>query len=159
MMDPLRLRDANPGDAGTIHDFICALALYEREPDAVETTPEALAQQLASEQPPFECVLAELGGQAVGFALFFYNYSTWKGRRGLYLEDLFVLPEFRGRGVGKALFLHVGKLAKQRGCARYEWAALDWNTPAIAFYKRFGAEPLSEWTTFRLSGAALESLA
>ncbi|HHO54060.1 MAG TPA: GNAT family N-acetyltransferase [Deltaproteobacteria bacterium] len=155
----MQIRFADPSDAATIHRFIVELATYEREPDAVEIDPRALAEQLASEPPPFECLLIEIGGVAVGFALFFHNYSTWRGTRGLYLEDLYVQPSHRGTGAGRALMARLAQLARERGCARLEWAVLDWNTPAIAFYESLGAAPQPDWTLFRLSGGALEALA
>jgi GNAT superfamily N-acetyltransferase len=157
------LRRATAEDAETIFAFIRALALFEREPDAVKTSPAELGAQLSSSAPPFECYLAEREQagriEAIGFALFFQSYSTWLGKPGLYLEDLFVAPEHRGQGVGKALFQLGAKLAVERGHGRYEWAALNWNRDAIDFYLAFGAEPLDEWTTFRLSGPALERAA
>jgi GNAT superfamily N-acetyltransferase len=153
-----RLRGARPQDAKLIHGLICALAEYEREPDAVVCTPDDLRAQLSSERPPFECVLAELDGRAVGFALFFHNYSTWRGRSGLYLEDLFVVPEFRHRGIGRKLLTHLAGIAVERGCARMEWAVLDWNAPAIEFYRGLGARPMEEWTIFRLTDDALARL-
>jgi GNAT superfamily N-acetyltransferase len=152
------IRFATPDDAETVLSFIHALAIYEREPDAVRTDAATIARQLASDRPPFECLLAEIEGRAVGFALFFANYSTWLGKPGIHLEDLFVLPEERGQGHGKALFLRVAEIAVERGCGRLEWAVLDWNQPAIDFYRSLGSEPLSEWTTERLSGEALERL-
>lgn len=156
---PRAIRFAGPEDAETVYRFIRALADYEREPDAVKTSPEALAEQMGRSAPPFECLLAEEEGRAVGFALFFPNYSTWLGKAGLHIEDLFVLPEERGRGHGKALLQAVASLAVERGCGRLEWAVLDWNEPAIGFYEKLGALALGEWTTFRLTGADLESLA
>lgn len=161
-MRSFRIRRATPFDAPTIFEFICALANYEREPEAVVTSPAELERQLAMPAPPFECLLAErtiADTKALGFALFFQNYSTWLGKPGLYLEDLFVLPEHRGDGVGRALFTEGAKLAVARGCGRYEWAALNWNQPAIDFYRGFGAIPLEEWTTFRLTGDALKRAA
>ena len=155
----LTTRFATPADAETIHRFIVGLAEYEREPDAVEVTPAILRAQMTSPRPPFECVLAEVDGAAVGFALFFQSYSTWRGRPGLYLEDLFVEPAHRGHGVGVALLRRVAALAVERGCARLEWAVLDWNTPAIGFYRNLGAVPLDEWTVHRLSDAALAAVA
>ena len=155
-----RLRPAVPDDAATIHRLIVELATYEREPEAVVVTPAELRAQLAAARPPFECLLVELdGGQVVGFALYFHNYSTWRGRQGIYLEDLFVEPAHRGRGYGKQLLVRLAQLAVDRGCARMEWNVLDWNAPAIAFYRSLGAAPLSEWTVFRLTGEALVDLA
>ena len=155
-----RLRPAVPDDAATIHRLIVELATYEREPEAVVVTPDELRAQLAAARPPFECLLVELaGGQVVGFALYFHNYSTWRGRQGIYLEDLFVEPAHRGRGYGKQLLVRLAQLAVDRGCARMEWNVLDWNAPAIAFYRSLGAVPLSECTVFRLTGEALLNLA
>ncbi|MCY1066120.1 GNAT family N-acetyltransferase [Nannocystis sp. RBIL2] len=156
---PARLRAAGPADAADIHRLIVDLATYEREPDAVEVTVDTLRDQLASERPPFECLLAEDGGGAVvGFALYFHNYSTWRGRPGLYLEDLFVDPSARGRGIGKQLLERLAQLAVERGCARMDWAVLDWNAPAIAFYESLGARAVADWTIFRLTGPALLNL-
>lgn len=153
------LRFATADDALTILGFIRELAAYEREPDAVVVTEVELRAQLAEHPPPFECLIAEQGGAAVGFALFFHNYSTWRGRRGIHLEDLWVTPTARRRGVGRALLARVAAIADERGCARLEWAVLDWNEPAIAFYRALGAEAMTEWTTMRLSGSALSRLA
>lgn len=156
---PVRLRPAGPGDAPEIHRLIVALATYEREPDAVEVTPDTLRDQLAAERPPFACLLAEADDhQVVGFALYFHNYSTWRGRPGLYLEDLFVEPAHRGRGIGRALLVALARIAVERGCARMEWAVLDWNAPAIAFYQGLGARPVDGWKIYRLTGQALSDL-
>lgn len=161
----LTIRPATPADASTIHRFIVELAIYEKEPDAVEVTPAELADQLRQARPPFEALLAEAklsddgDAEPVGFALYFHNYSTWRGRHGLYLEDLYVTPAARGRGHGKALLAHLAAVAVKRGCARMEWSVLDWNTPAIDFYEALGASPMSEWTTFRLTDQALTALA
>jgi GNAT superfamily N-acetyltransferase len=156
---PLRIRPAQPEDAVLIHRFIRELAAYEREPDAVKATPDQIRTQLASARPPFECVIAEWNGEAAGMALFFPNYSTWRGQPGLYLEDLFVTPELRGHGIGRALLAHLARIATERGYARMDWSVLDWNTPAIEFYRAIGASPLDEWTTYRLAGDALARLA
>ncbi len=153
------IRPATPDDAELIHRFIHELAVYEREPDAVEATPESLRAQMLAERPPFECLIGELDGAPSGFALFFHNYSTWTGKPGLYLEDLFVRPQARGRGLGKALLVHLARIACERGCARFEWAVLDWNRPAIEFYESLRAKPMTEWTTYRLTGEALQRLA
>ena len=153
------LRMATPRDARTILGFIRALAEYEREPDAVETDEATLRAQLEADPPPFHCLIAALEGQDVGFALFFHNYSTWRGRQGIWLEDLFVLPEHRGHGVGKALLTRVAALAHERGCARLEWAVLDWNTPALEFYRSLGAVGMDAWTIHRVTDAALQRLA
>lgn len=155
----IAIRFAGPADAETIHRFVCELAVYEKEPDAVEATVDDYRRQLAAERPPFECLIAEIEGRPVGFALFFHNYSTWRGRPGLYLEDLFVPPAERGRGVGKALLARLARVAVDRGCARMEWWVLDWNTPAIGFYEALGARSMHEWTTYRLTDGALAALA
>lgn len=161
-MPDVTLRRATPDDASTIHELIRALAAYEREPDAVRATPESLAAQMRSERPPFECLLAERAdrgaARAVGFALFFTTYSTWRGRPGLWLEDLFVREEERGRGAGGALLRALGALAVERGCGRLEFSVLDWNEPAIGFYRSLGAAPMDAWTTFRFEGESLERL-
>jgi len=156
---PPTIRLATAADAATIHGFIVALAVYEKEPDAVEVTPTVLAAQMASAPPPFECLLAEVDGAAVGCALFFQTYSTWRGRTGLHLEDIFVNSSHRRHGIGRALVARLAALAIARGCARVEWAVLDWNTPAIEFYRRLGGTPLDEWTTWRLPDAAVTALA
>ena len=155
----LTIRPATSADAELVHELICALAAYEREPDAVQATAADLRAQLSSPHPPFECVIAEWDGVAAGMALFFPNYSTWRGRPGLYLEDLFVRPEHRGRGIGRELLRHLARISEARGYSRMEWAVLDWNEPTIAFYRRLGAVPMDQWTTFRLTGPALAALA
>jgi GNAT superfamily N-acetyltransferase len=153
------IRFAGPDDAAVVHRFVSALALFEREPEAVEVTPAVIRAQLASPRPPFECLLAEVDGAPVGMALFFTTYSTWRGCPGLHLEDLFVDERARRRGVGRALLRRLAALARERGCARVELAVLDWNAPALAFYRALGAVALDEWTTWRLDGAALDALA
>jgi GNAT superfamily N-acetyltransferase len=153
------IRATGPRDAAEIHRLICALAEYEREPDAVEATPESLAAQMREEPPPWEALLAERDGRAVGLALFFHNFSTWTGRRGLYLEDLFVDESERGRGTGRALIREVARIAVERGCGRLELAVLDWNTPSIDFYRAHGGEAMDEWIVYRFSGDALGQLA
>ena len=149
------IRPATPADAQVILDFIQALAEYEREPDAVQIDAATIGRQLAEDPAPFECLLAFEGADPVGFALYFYNYSTWRGLQGVHLEDLFVPPSQRGKGYGKALFEAVAKVAVDAGFVRMEWAVLDWNTPAIDFYLALGAEALDGWTTFRLADEAL----
>lgn len=153
--DAVELRFAVPADAALILRFIRALAEYERQPDAVQVTEETLVAQLSAERPPFECLIAEQAGVPAGFALFFSTYSTWRGRQGIWLEDLFVLPEYRGRGVGAALFRRVGAIAAERGCGRFEWSVLDWNKLARDFYASFGARTLDEWLICRIEGGAL----
>ncbi|HXZ87337.1 MAG TPA: GNAT family N-acetyltransferase [Candidatus Binataceae bacterium] len=151
----LTIRFATPRDADTIVRFIRGLAQYEREPNAVEVTASQIRAQMESADPPFECLLAEFDAEAVAFALFFRNYSTWRGRPGLYLEDIFVRDEYRGRGVGGALIRRLAQIALERGCTRIEWAVLNWNTPAQSFYREYGARPLDSWTIWRLEGDAL----
>lgn len=153
------IRPASPADVPVILRFVRELAEYEREPDTVEATEETLAEALFGPHPAAEAVIAEQHGVPVGFALFFHNFSTWKGRRGLYLEDLYVTPAARGSGVGKALLRHLAALALDRGCARFEWSVLDWNTPAINFYRAMGAVGMDAWTVQRVDGDALVRLA
>lgn len=151
--------EAKPEDTPLILELIHGLAEYERAtPDQVPVDEETLRNALFGPRPAAEVLLALEDGIAVGFAVFFHNFSTWMGRRGLYLEDLFVKPEFRGRGYGKALLRELARIARERGCARFEWAVLDWNTPAIGFYKSLGAVPMEDWTIYRLRGEALERL-
>lgn len=151
----LTIRFATPRDAETIVRFIRALAEYERDPGSVEVTPAQIRAQMEDASPPFECLLAEYEAEAVGFALFFRNYSTWRGRSGLYLEDIFVGDEYRGRGIGGALMRRLARIALDRGWARMEWSVLNWNTPAQGFYREHGARALDNWTTWRLDGEAL----
>jgi GNAT superfamily N-acetyltransferase len=155
----LEIRFATPEDAALILRFIQALAEYERMPDAVEVDAPTLARQLGEARPPFECLLAHVDGEPAGFALFVHNYSTWRGKRGIWLEDLFVLPAARRHGVGKALLQRVAELAASRDCARLEWSVLDWNALAIDFYQTIGAAVLAEWKLCRISGRELEELA
>ncbi len=148
------------GDVPFILALIRELAEFERAPEQAVATAELLERHLFGDGigrgPGAECVIGEVDGRAEGIALFFMNFSTWVGRPGLYLEDLYVRPGARGRGLGKALLQHLARIAVARECRRFEWIVLDWNTPAIELYKSLGAEPLSEWTVFRLSGEALE---
>lgn len=153
------IRPAAVEDVPLILAFIRELADYEREPDAVVATEALLAEQLFGPSPAAEVLIAECDGEPAGFALFFHNFSTWHGRRGLWLEDLYVRPARRGAGIGMALMRQLAHLAVQRGCARFEWWVLDWNEPSIAFYRRLGAEAMDEWTVHRLQGDALHALA
>lgn len=153
------IRPATRADVPQILAFIRALAAYEREPEAVTATEADLERDGFGPNPFYSCLIAEHNGRAAGFAFYFFNYSTWMGRPGLYLEDLFVEPEFRGLGIGKALLQQVAAIARQKGCPRLQWEVLDWNTPAIEFYRAMGAEFLDEWRNVRVSGAALERLA
>ena len=153
------LRFAEETDAATILDFIKQLAEYERLSHEVETNVDHLAEALFGGRRVAEVLLAEDHGEPVGFALFFHNFSTFLGRPGIYLEDLFVRPADRGRGIGKALLAFLAGLTVERGCGRLEWSVLDWNTPAIRFYENLGAHAMNGWTVFRLTGSALEDLA
>lgn len=153
------IRDARPSDLPAIAGLIRELAEYERLSHAVAFDEASLGEHLFGPQPAAEVLVAEAEQTVVGFALFFGNFSTFQGRPGIYLEDLFVQPAFRGRGLGKALFLEVARRAVARGCGRFEWSVLDWNRPAIEFYECFGAEPLGDWTVYRLSGEALRRTA
>ena len=153
------IRAATEADVPQILAFIRALAAFEREPDAVSATEEGLLRDGFGPNPIYYCLIADRDGQPAGFALYFFNYSTWKGRPGIYLEDIFVHPEFRGLGIGKALLQRVAAIAVQKGCPRLQWEVLDWNTPAIDFYKAMGAEFLDEWRNVRVSGEALDRLA
>ena len=155
----MKIRTATPEDVPIILQLIHDLATYERAPDEVTATKEQLNQVLFGPRPAAEVVLALEGNAPVGFAVFFHNFSTWLGRPGLYLEDLFVKPEERGKGYGRALLVHLANIARDRGCGRMEWAVLDWNEPAIQFYKKLGAQPMDEWTVFRLTGEGIAKLA
>lgn len=153
-------RAAGEADLDTIIELIHALAAYEREPEAVRLERETLRRHLFGPRPFAEVILAETeAGASAGFALFFHNFSTWEGKPGIYLEDLFVRPELRGHGHGRSLLARLAQLAIERGCARLEWSVLDWNEPSIGFYKALGAAPMDEWTTYRLTGEALRELA
>jgi GNAT superfamily N-acetyltransferase len=153
------IRAATPADIPLILELIRALAAYEREPDAVKTTEADLLRDGFGPHPRFECLIAEVAGEAAGFALFFYNYSTWRGRSGIHLEDLFVHPRFRGQGIGKALLARVAARAAEQGCVRLQWDVLDWNQTAIDFYQSLGAKFLSEWRIMRVNDEAIHSLA
>ncbi|WP_017592703.1 GNAT family N-acetyltransferase [Nocardiopsis potens] len=152
------IRPARPDDVPAILRLIRDLAAYEREPDAVQTTEKDLEQALFGENPAVFAHIAEDAGEPVGFALWFVNFSTWTGRHGVYLEDLFVRPEMRGRGYGRALLTELARTCVRRGYRRLEWSVLDWNEPSIAFYRSLGAVPMDEWTVYRLHGEALEEL-
>lgn len=154
----LVIEPATAADAPVILALIKELAEFERLSHLVVATVEGLLETLFGANPQAEVVLAKLAGRPVGFALFYHNFSTFLGRRGLWLEDLYVQPAARGLGIGKALLLHVGRLARARGCGRYEWSVLDWNEDAIRFYKSLGAKPMEDWTTMRVTGEALERI-
>lgn len=151
----LSIRFATAQDAEAIVSFVRGLAQYEREPEAVEVTPEILRGQMESDDPPFECLLADEDGAPVGFALYFRNYSTWRGRPGLFLEDLFVPERHRRKGIASALLKRLAAIAVERGYGRMEWSVLNWNTPAHAFYRSLGAAPMDQWTIWRVSADTL----
>ncbi|MEQ1752921.1 MAG: GNAT family N-acetyltransferase [Micropepsaceae bacterium] len=158
MSERLVIRPASRTDAGQVFAFIRDLAEYEKLLDDVIATPDDIERALFAPQPRVFCDIAEWDGKPAGFALWFYNFSTFRGRHGIYLEDLFVKPAFRGHGIGKALLVNLARRALTEGCARVEWSVLDWNKPSIEFYKSLGAVPLEEWTIFRLTGDALQKL-
>jgi GNAT superfamily N-acetyltransferase len=154
-----QIRSAGRADAPLILSFIRQLAEYERLPDAVTASEELIVENLFGPSATAEVLLGYFEERPVGFAVFFHNFSTFLGKRGLYLEDLFVVPDMRGRGFGKAMLKRVAEIAIERDCGRFEWAVLDWNAPAIGLYRALGAEAMSEWTTFRVTGDALRKLA
>ncbi len=153
------IRPATIVDVPIILQLIRDLATYERAPSEVAATEEQLVDVLFGERPVAEVLLAFEDEMPIGFAVFFHNFSTWLGRPGLYLEDLFVKPEARGKGYGRALLIHLAKIARDRGCGRMEWAVLNWNGPAIQFYRKLGAKPMDEWTVFRLTTDGIAKLA
>ena len=155
----IRIQPATEQDVPQILRFIKGLAEYEKLADHVVATEEGLRTSLFGPRPAAQVLIAYTGDTPAGFALFFHNYSTFLGQPGIYLEDLFVVPEHRGAGIGRALLAHLASLAVERGCGRLEWAVLDWNAPAIGFYRTLGATPMEEWTIFRLTGAPLAALA
>lgn len=155
----IAIRPASVSDAALILHFIRALAIYEKAEDQVEATAETLVASLFGPGSPARALICEQDGEAVGFAVYFFNYSTWQAKKGLYLEDLFVLPTARGQGAGKRLLQHLAAIAVQEGCGRFEWSVLDWNQPAIDFYDSIGAQPQAEWVRYRMAGAALRDLA
>jgi GNAT superfamily N-acetyltransferase len=157
--DGLRIDAATLQDVPLILSLIRALAEYEKLAHEVVATEEGLRDVLFGSRPAAEVVIARVGGEAVGYAIWFHTFSTFLGKRGLYLEDVFVLPDRRGQGIGRALLAHLAKIGVERGCGRMEWVVLDWNTPAIGFYESIGARPNTDWTTYRLTGEPLEALA
>ncbi len=158
-MRQFEVRSATEDDLPLILDLIRELAEYEKLSHEVSATEEGLRESLFTERPAAEILIGESGGTPTAFALFFHNFSTFLGKPGVYLEDLYVRPEFRGLGMGKVMLAHLARLAKERGCGRLEWWVLDWNRPAIEFYESFGAEAMNEWTVYRVSGEALNDLA
>jgi GNAT superfamily N-acetyltransferase len=155
----IRIEAAREGDVPLILGLIRGLAEYERLSDQVVATEDGLREALFGAKPSAEVIIAHADDRPAGFALFFHNFSTFLARRGLYLEDLFVTPEFRRLGIGRRLLIELARIAVERGCGRFEWSVLDWNAPAIEFYKRLGARPLDDWTIFRMTGDALTQLA
>ncbi|CAM3795098.1 MULTISPECIES: GNAT family N-acetyltransferase [Pseudoalteromonas] len=154
-MTDIIIREAAPSDAATILHFITELAVYEKEPDAVKTSEQAILNTLFSEGATAHSVICLDGDTPIGFAVYFYNYSTWLGKNGLYLEDLYVSPDSRGKGAGKLIMQHLARQALVKDCGRFEWVVLDWNQPAIDFYNSMGALPQNEWIIYRLTGQAL----
>jgi GNAT superfamily N-acetyltransferase len=158
--DPaIRIDPATPDDVPLVLDLIRELAEYEHEPESATATPQQLHEALFGARPAAEAAIARYGGEPAALALWFQNFSTWTGRPGLWLEDLFVRPAYRRRGVARALMAYLARLALERGYGRLEWAALDWNRPAIGFYETLAAQAMDEWTTYRLSGESLRRLA
>jgi diamine N-acetyltransferase len=155
----LSIRRAEPADAALVYELVCALADYEKLRHEVDATPEEIAKALFAPEPRLFCDLAEWDGEAAGFVVWFLNFSTFRGRHGIYLEDVFVKPDFRGRGIGKALMRHLARTCVDNGYARFEWAVLDWNAPSIAFYQSIGDEIKGEWKVCRMSGPALAKFA
>ncbi|HBV39719.1 MAG TPA: GNAT family N-acetyltransferase [Erwinia sp.] len=151
----ITIRQARPADAQTIYDMIYELAVYEKAPQEVVTTPDGIRETLFGEESQTEALICEVDGATVGYAVFFTSYSTWLGRNGIYLEDLYISPNARGDGAGKALIKQIAQLAVQRRCGRLEWSVLDWNQPAIDFYLSIGAVAQKEWVRYRLDGDAL----
>jgi len=159
MTPGLKIAPAAAADVPLLLDLIRELAAYERQPEAVTADIDTLRASLLGPRPAAEALIAYVDGAAAAYAIYFTNFSTWTGRPGIYLEDLFVRPPFRRRGVGRALLVHSARLAQERDCSRFEWAVLDWNQPSLDFYRALGAEALDEWTVYRLSGASLARLA
>ena len=158
-MSDLQIRAATIDDAPQIMQFIIELAEYEKARDEVKASVEDIEQSLFSDSATVKALICELDGRAIGFAVYFYNYSTWLGRNGIYLEDLYITPSSRGSGAGKKLLKYLAKKAVDEGCGRLEWIVLDWNTPAIEFYESFGAKAQNEWVDYRLAGDALKAFA
>lgn len=151
------IRQAKIEDAALILKFVVDLAIYEKAEDEVVATVTDIESSIFTDEHKTNAIICELDGKAIGFAVYFFNYSTWQGKHGLYLEDLYVAPEHRGSGAGKALLKHLAKVAVDNACGRFEWSVLDWNEPAIQFYKSIGAMPKDGWTGYRMSGEALET--
>lgn len=153
------IRNAVPADAATIHGFIVELAVYEKAEHEVKASIADIERSIFSVDSPVKAFICLKGDEPIGFAVYFYNYSTWQGKKGMYLEDLYISPKHRGGGAGKLLLRHLAQIAVQEGCGRFEWSVLDWNQPAIDFYHAVGAKPQSEWIKYRLAGEDLTSFA
>ena len=158
-MQPFTIRTAKKDDAGTILRFVRDLAIYENAEDEVVATEDTIRESLFGKDATARALIADMDGGPIGFAVYFFNYSTWQARNGLYLEDLYVTPSCRGIGAGKALLKHLARIAVEHGCGRFEWSVLDWNEASIRVYEAIGAEPQSEWIRYRLAGEELERLA
>jgi len=155
----IHIRAATPADAGQILAFITELAIYEKAEQQVSANVADIEQSLFAADSPARGLICSLDGQPIGFAVYFFNYSTWLGRKGLYLEDLYISPQQRGAGAGKQMLRHLAKIACDSGCGRFEWSVLDWNEPAIKFYQSLGAAPQDEWIRYRMDGATLQTFA
>jgi len=158
-LNPIQIRPAVASDAETIANLVRELAVYEKLEDHVRADADSFRRHLFGPQPKAEALIAEVNGNPVGFALFFHTFSTFRGQPGLYLEDIFVRPEFRGQGIGKRFFRELGRIAAERNCGRMEWAVLNWNKQAIEFYESRGARPIGDWTIYRLADEGLKELA
>jgi GNAT superfamily N-acetyltransferase len=154
----MQIRPARRDEVGIVLQLIHDLAVYEKAPNEVEATEKELLETIFSSDPKVFCNLVEVDGEIAGMAIWFLNYSTWQGKHGIYLEDLFIKPEYRGRGYGKALLKHLAKICDDKGYGRFQWWVLDWNSPAIEFYRSLGAVAMDEWTVYRVSGQALKEL-
>jgi GNAT superfamily N-acetyltransferase len=154
----LKIRPAKREEVGEVLQLIQDLATYEKAPEQVEASKDDLLNTIFAKEPRVFCDLVEVDGQIAGMAIWFLNYSTWQAKHGIYLEDLYIKPEFRARGYGKALLKHLAQICDKEGYGRLQWWVLDWNSPAIEFYKSFGAEAMDEWTVYRTSGQALKDL-
>ena len=154
----MHIRSARSEESAVILQLIKDLAEYEKAPDQVEATESDLKATIFGKEPKVFCDVVEVDGEIAGMAIWFLNYSTWQGKHGIYLEDLFIKPGYRGRGYGKALLVHLAKLCEEKGYGRFQWWVLDWNSPAIEFYRSLGAEAMDEWTVYRVSGKALKDL-
>jgi GNAT superfamily N-acetyltransferase len=154
----MKIRPAQRQEVGIVLQLIHDLAVYEKAPNEVEATEKELLETIFSSDPKVFCDLVEVDGEIAGMAIWFLNYSTWQGKHGIYLEDLFIKPEYRGRGYGKALLKHLAKICDEKGYGRFQWWVLDWNSPAIEFYRSLGAVAMDEWTVYRVSGQALKDL-